>query len=72
MGLAAAWSDAAPRSLNREFLAMAKDAGLIDLNLNATSILNLFVYVQDDGSVLDADVCIALPRLALVLASGLG
>jgi hypothetical protein len=51
---------------------MAKDAGLIDLNLNATSILNLFVYVQDDGSVLDADVCIALPRLALVLASGLG
>ena len=40
----------------REFLAMAKDSGLIDINLTRASVLNIFVYVQNDDNALDSDV----------------
>ena len=35
-----------PGLARREFLAMAKDSGLIDINLTRASVLNIFIYVQ--------------------------
>ena len=35
---------------------MAKDSGLIDINLTRASVLNIFVYVQNDDNALDSDV----------------
>ncbi|KAJ1488141.1 hypothetical protein T484DRAFT_2140210 [Baffinella frigidus] len=41
-------------SLNvSEFLLMAKESGLIDINLTKANVLNIFVYVQNDGNIMD-------------------
>jgi hypothetical protein len=41
-------------SLNlMEFMTMMKDAGIQDINLTKPEIINIFIYVQDDGSIMD-------------------
>jgi hypothetical protein len=36
-----------------EFMALTRDAGIQDINLTRPEIVNIFIYVQDDGSVID-------------------
>jgi hypothetical protein len=36
-----------------EFMAFTRDAGIQDINLTRPEIVNIFIYVQDDGSIID-------------------
>lgn len=42
---------------------MAKESGLIDINLTKANVLNIFVYVQNDGNIMDDEVsCLPPPK----------
>ena len=36
-----------------EFIAMVRDAGIEDVNFTKPEIINIFIYVQDDGSIVN-------------------
>ena len=38
-----------------EFMTLMKDSGIQDINLTKPEIVNMFIYVQDDGSVVNQD-----------------
>jgi len=39
-----------------EFMAFTRDAGIQDINLTRPEIVNIFIYVQDDGSIIDQSI----------------
>ena len=38
-----------------EFMTLTRDAGIQDVNLTKPEVVNIFIYVQDDGSVIRED-----------------